>query len=550
MAGIARHRYACGVALLVCLVLSGCGKNGSLLHAPDIQVGTALAKAQVLNRQIGASPRTLDPSLATDVASQHVLDDLFEGLVTLDEAGRIAPGVAKSWQHSAEALTWTFHLRHDARWSNGKPVTAQDFLYAWRRILNPATASEYAQALGPIVNALAINAGKLPVDKLGASAPDPYTLIVHLVTPTPYFLHLLTNMYLAPEYAPAIKKWGNAWTQPGHMVSNGAFMLKSAVINGNITAVRNPFYWDAKQVHLTRVIYHPVSGNSTVSQYLGGTLDWTNGFPANDAKQLKRVLGSQVVHGPYFGTAMLCFNLDRAPFKGNRKLRLALSMAIDRKIIAKYLNHGLVLPAYNLVPPLEGYTPAIPAWAKLPAKKRHALARKLYHEAGYSKAHPLKGTMTFAAGGSGSRQFMEALAAMWRGTLGADIQLNTLQWKVLLQSLQMRSLTLFWSAWIGDFPDPFTFMQLFTSGFPQNHGDYKNPAFDALIDRAQHTADPTKRYALFHQAEARLNHDAPYLPIYFYEASHLVKPYVKGWKKNVMDRNLSRYIYILKHTRD
>ncbi|HEX7381016.1 MAG TPA: peptide ABC transporter substrate-binding protein [Nevskiaceae bacterium] len=529
------------------LLLAACGEHVSI-YGPPITVGTALAQQQVLDRQIGASPRTLDPSLATDVASQQVLDDLFEGLVTIGEDGSIVPGVALSWQESSDGLTWTFHLRHDARWSNGRPVTAQDFLYAWRRILAPATASEYAQALGPIVGALAINAGKLPPDRLGADAQGDYTLVVHLVHPTPYFLSLLSNMYFGPEYAPAIERWGDAWTQPGKMVSNGAFMLQHEVINGEIELVKNPYYWDAKDVHLTRVTFHPVSdGASAVAQYLAGTVQWTNSFPASDYPRLKQALGDQVVTGPYFGTAMLGFNLTLPPFKDNRKLRLALSMAVDREILAKYLNHGLVSPAYQLIPPLAGFTPAVPHWARLPEDERHALAMKLYHEAGYSKAHPLRTTMTFAAGGAGTRRFMEALEAMWRMNLGADVTINTMQWKVLLQSLQMRSLPLYWSAWIGDFPDPFTFMQLFTSGFPQNHGDYRNPAFDALIDQAQDTVDPEARYALFTRADALLDHDAPYLPLYFYQTSHLIKPYVKGWKPNNVDRNLSRYMYILEH---
>ncbi|HEU0198500.1 MAG TPA: peptide ABC transporter substrate-binding protein [Nevskiaceae bacterium] len=537
--------FCAGLALAV--LVAGCS-GGTSIYGPRISVGTQLAKQQVLERQIGASPQTLDPSLATDVASQQVLEDLFEGLVTLNEAGDVVPGVAKSWSESADGLTWTFHLRDDARWSNGQPVTAQDFIYSWRRILTPATASAYAQALAPIVGAMAINAGKLPASKLGVEAPDSHTLVVHLVSPTSYFLDLLSNMYLYPEYAPAIEKWGETWTRPGHMVSNGPFMLKAEVINGAITLVQNPYYWDRQHVHLTRVTYHPVSdGASAVAQYLAGTVEWTNSFPANDYPRLKKALGAQVVQGPYFGTAMLGFNLTQPPFKNKPKLRRALSMAVDRKIIAKYLNHGLVQPAYNLIPPLKNYTPAIPAWAKLSKTKRHALALKLYHEAGYSKDHPLHTTMTFAAGGAGTRRFMEALEAMWRMNLGADITINTMQWKVLLQSLQMRTLPLFWSAWIGDFPDPFTFMQLFTTGFQQNHGDYHNPKFDALIDKAQHTVNPKARYAIFTQAEAVLNHDAPYLPIYFYESAHLIKPYVKGWKSNNVDRNLSRYIYILEH---
>ncbi|TAM12748.1 MAG: peptide ABC transporter substrate-binding protein [Nevskiaceae bacterium] len=540
-------KAGCALLLAACTLLAGCGEHTSF-YGPRITVGTALAQQQVLNRQISASPRTFDPSLATDVASLQVLDDLFEGLVTLDVAGHVAPGVATRWTHSADGLTWTFHLRRDALWSNGKPVTAYDFVYSWRRIVTPATASGYAQALGAIVGALDINAGKLPPTALGVDTPDPYTLVVHLTQPTPYFLDLLTNMYFFPEYAPAIEKWGDAWTRPGHLVSNGPFMLQHAVINGAIRLVKNPHFHDAKNVRLTQVTFHPVSdGASAVSQYLAGTVDWTNTFPANDYQRLKKALGDQVVQGPYFGTAMLGFNLTRPPFKDNRKLRLALSMAVDREVLAKYLNHGLVTPAYNLIPPLEGYTPAIPDWAKLPEAQRHARARELYAEAGYSKAKPLKTTLTFSAGGAGTRQFMEALQAMWQINLGAQVTINTLQFKVLLQSLRTRTLDLYWSAWIGDFPDPFTFMQLFQHGFQQNNGDYDNPRFDALVEQAQKTVDQQARYALFTQAEALLNHDAPYLPMYFYQTAHLIKPYVKGWQSNNGDRNLSRYMYILAH---
>lgn len=536
-----------GIAMCLCAALAGCN-SGTKTHAPEIAVGTALAAEQVLNRQIEGTPQSLDPSIATDVPSEHVLDDLFEGLVTVNEAGEPAPGVAKSWQESRDGLTWTFHLRDDARWSNGMPVTAKDFVYAWQRTLNPDTASEDAQMLAPIVNALAINAGKLPADKLGVDTPDPHTLIVHLVHPTPYILSLLSNDYLDPEYPPAIRKWGQAWTLPGHLVSDGAFMLVSEVINGRIVLVKNPYYWDARAVRLTKVTYFPLSNfASAVSQYLAGNLDWTNSFTADDATHLEQTLGAQVVHAPYVGTGMLGFNMKRAPFKGNRKLRLAMSMAVDRKILAKYISHGLVRPAYQLIPPLKGYAPAVPKWATLAPKARHALALKLYHEAGYSKAHPLRVTLTFASGGAGTRRYMEALQAMWRMNLGADVTINTMQWKVLLQSLEQRALPLFWDGWIADYPDPYTFMQLFTIGFPQNDGDFHSPEFDALVNEAQHTVNPAQRYAIFTQAEKLLNRNAAYLPLYFYETAHLVKPYVKGWKSNDTDRNMSRYMYILKH---
>lgn len=517
-------------------------------QAASIRVGTALAAQQQLSRQILASPRTLDPSLSTGIPAQHVLDDLFEGLITVDEAGEPAPGVAQSWDTSSDGLSWTFHLRADAQWSNGAPVTAQDFVYSWRRTVTPRTASEYAEALDPIRNAKAIATGKLPPQQLGVEAPDPHTLIVHLEAPTPYLLQLLTNMYMGPEYAPAIERWGDSWTQAGHMVSNGPFMLTESVINGHIIIDRNPHYWDAQHVRLTRVIYHPLPDASTATaQYLAGNLQWTNRFVPSDAERLRSQIGDQLVYGPYFGTMMFGFNQNKPPFKNNPKLQRALSAAIDRDILSKYVEHGIAPPAYNMIPPLHGYTPALPDWAKLPTAQRHALALQWYHEAGYSDAHPLNVTLTYPEGGAQVRRLMEAMAAMWHMTLGANVQLYNVQWKVLLQSLQLKQPVFFWDAWIGDFADPFTFMQLFTKGFAQNYGGYDNPRFDALINQAQSSADNAERYRLFHQAEQLLEDDGAILPFCFYPTTHLVKPYLKGWKDNVVDRNLSRYMYLLEH---
>lgn len=538
------------VALLLVLpLMAACGSHDQLPFTPKpIHVGTELAKVQVLHREVQADPETLDPSLAQSVASFDVLEDFFEGLTTLAEDGTIVPGVASSWSTSADGKTWTFHLRDNARWSNGKPVTAADFVYGWRREVNPTTGSVYSDALAPIQNAVQIAEGKKPVDSLGVEAPNPHTLIVHLVHPTPYLTFLLANCYLFPLYEPAIKKWGASWTLPGHMVSNGAFELTGRVINGSITAVKNPYYWNASQVHLTKVIYYPISNvDSATDQYLAGSIDFTDEFNPTEKTMLQRALGSQVVIGPYFGTAFLSFNLTKPPFQNNPKLRLALSIAVDRKILVKYVQRGIGIPAYNIMPPLPSYKPEVPYWAKLSTKKRHALALKLYHEAGYSKAHPLQTILTYPSGGPQARQAMEALAAMWQMNLGAKIEIYNIQWKVFLQDLQLKQPTLFWSAWIGDFPDPFTFMQLYTTGFGMNYGNYSNSKFDSLVSQASEIQNVPERYKLFAQAGAILNQDMPYLPLSFYESVHLIKPYVKGWKQNVMDRNLSQYMYILAH---
>jgi oligopeptide transport system substrate-binding protein len=372
--------------------------------------------------------------------------------------------------------------------------------------------------------------------------------VVHLRTPTAYVPALLTNAYLIPIYEPAVKQWGDSWTQPGHMVSNGPFSLSERVINGHITLQKNPYYWDAAKVRLSKVVYSVVSDYAaTTDQYLSGNIDFTDRFNVSEKERLQRILGNQMVISPIFASAMFGYNLTKPPFQGNPKLRLALNVALDREILMNYVQHGVGVPAYNMMPPLTGYDPAVPDWAKLSPDARHDLARKLYQEAGYSDTHPLEVVLTYASGGPDQRRFMEALAAMWQMNLGAKVQIYNEEWKVFLQARQLKQPTFYWDAWSGDFPDPFTFMQLFQTGFGMNDGDYRNPQFDALVGQASSINDAAARSALFHKAEAILNEDAPLLPVYYYVSTHLIKPYVKGWQSNVTDRHLSRYMYVLAH---
>jgi len=532
------------------LALAGCANQGGpiVAAAQTIQVGTDLAVEQVFNRHLEADPRSLDPTLAVEVPSMIVLQDVFEGLVTAGIDGDTVPGMATAWETSADGKTWTFHLRKDARWSNGEPLTARDFVYTFRRLVDPTTASEYAQALAPVENAMEIAAGKTPAEKLGVESVDLQTLVIHLRAPTPYLLALLTNVYLSPVYEPAVKQWGNAWTQPSHMISNGPFVLSERVLSEHITLLKNPHYWDASHVRLSKVNYLVIGDfTESTNRYLTGDLDWTDRIPASDLDRLKQVVGSQVVLAPNFTTAYYAFNLTKPPFAGNPKLRLALSMAVDREIFAKYVRRGLGVPAYNLMPPLPGYDPAVPEWAKLSADDRHALARKLYQEAGYSESHPLETVITYPSGGADVRRQMEALSAMWQTNLGAKVQIYNVEFKVLLEAKLQRQPLFYWDAWSGDYLDPFTFLQLFTTGNDMNYGGYSNSQYNALVDQASNTNDVAKRMQLFHQAESILNEDAPFVPTYFWVSAHLVKPYVKGWQANLMDRNLSRYVYILAH---
>jgi oligopeptide transport system substrate-binding protein len=534
------------LAALLAAVVNACAAHEA--PAPSIEIGTQLAAEQTLARSLDDEPRSMDPLLTNDVQGQRIADDMFEGLTTIDIGGRAAPGVAASWETSTDGLTWTFHLRPEARWSNGAPVTAHDFVYAWRREVDPKTAAAYAQALEPIVHALEIANGQASVDSLGAEALDTHTLRVRLNGPTPYLLDLLAQQYLYPVYEPAIERYGDDWVRPQNMVCNGAFRLRERLIGDRIVLEKNPAYWDAAHVRLQRVTYYvlPDHGDQT-QRFLADELDWTDSFAANQHTWLQSRLGDQVVSGPYFGSYFLGMNFQLPPFKDNLPLRKALVLALDREPMVRAMKQGLYAPAYTLMPPLPDYRQPIPDWTQLPDARRRALARELYAQAGYSDQHPLHVRLEIPSQGADSRHFFEAVVATWRSVLGADVQLYESEFKVLAQERMLHKLPLFYDGWIGDYPDPYTFMQISYTGNGNNNDAYSNAAYDRLIDAAGHEADNTRRYRLFEQAETLLNEDAAYIPLYYYATRHLVKPYVRGWQSNVMDRNLSRYMYVLEH---
>ncbi|MFT3904898.1 MAG: peptide ABC transporter substrate-binding protein [Steroidobacteraceae bacterium] len=543
--------------LFAFLALSACGGRNAdpdrvggktADTAAPIKVGSQLAAEQVLSRTLDSAPPALDPSLITDVPAQHILDDLFEGLAVIQLDGHLGPGVAKSWDISADGLIWTFHLRPEARWSNGDALSAPDFVYAWRRLVDPKTGAQYAQALGPVVNALAIADGKLPPEQLGVEAVDAHTLRVHLMAPTPYLLNLVTNAFTFPQHEATVKRWGDEWTRAEHMVSNGPFVLKEHLVGTRITAERNPYYWDAANVKIQRVIFYVVDSRAAQAQrFMAGQVQFIQTFPTPDAPYLKRLLGDQLVVAPQFATFKIGINVTKAPFKDNRALRLALNMGFDRDMITEHVLNGAGFSAYTLTPPLDGYDPPIPDWAKLPREQRHELARRYYREAGYSDKHPLRAEFTFSAGDPVTKLTYEAVVAMWREILGAEITLHEEEFKVLINERRLHIPQLFHDAWIGDYLDPFTFAQLYTTGNELNNSGYSNPEYDRLLDEASRAADNTKRANLFRQAETLLNDDGAYIPIYYYADRHLVKPYLKGWNLNNVDRNYSRYMYLLEH---
>jgi len=537
-------------ALLAAIGLAGCNAQhpSTAIPAPAIHVGTQLAAEQVLSRTLDSAPPLLDPSLTTDVTTQFVMDDLFEGLTTLAPDGSVVPGVASSWETSADGLTWTFHLRPEARWSNGSALTAADFVYAWRRTVDPATRAEYAQALSPILHGLDVATGARPPNELGVTALDAHTLRVQLGAPTPYLPQLLTNMYLMPLYEPAIRRYGDDWTRADNMVSNGPFKLRENIIGSRLTLDKNPNYWDAANVKLQRVIYYVVEDRTAQAQrFLAGQVQFIMTLPTTDLPYYRSRLGEQVVVAPYFGTLKVGVNVTRPPFKGNRALRLALDLALDREMIAERVLNGAGFAAYTITPPLPGYSQPIPAWATLSVSARHELARRYYREAGYSASRPLRAELSSSSGDQGSTLMYEAIIAMWRETLGAQVSLHEMEFKILLQERRLKKPELFHDAWIGDYLDPYTFLEQLNTGFELNNSGYSNPAYDTLLDKANQQTDLQERYRYLAAAEALSNDDAAYIPVYYYAVRHLVKPYLKGWAPNIVDRNLSRYMYLLEH---
>jgi oligopeptide transport system substrate-binding protein len=463
-------------------------------------------------------------------------------LLRLDGKGDVAPGVASSWDPSSGGSVWTFHLDPQARWSNGDAVTARDFVYSWRRIVDPLTASLAAEQLTPIVNADAIIRGELPKEQLGVRAIDDRTLEVRLVAPTPYFLYLLTTNYLLPVPESAISRYGSTWTEPGKIVSNGPFVLEEMRINGAIQLRRNDRFHDAASVWPERVTWYPVTDEAAItSRYLAGDLDLTDRFAVSDLPWLRERLGSQVLMAPYYGIMALGFNVTRKPFD-SQTLRLALSMSVDRELLTGKLLNGGYLPAYNLLPGSKGYTPAIPDWASWPAERRHARARELYAQAGYSKQRPLVVDLSYPSSSTENRRAFEALTAMWQVNLGAEVRLYSDEWKVHQNNRHLGKYALFWDGWIGDYPDPLTFLQLWQKASGNNYTFYSDPRYEALVAQAVVTGDPAERMRLYHDAEAIAGDASPNVPLYFYQSKHLIKPYVQGWVSNIADRNPSRYL--------
>jgi oligopeptide transport system substrate-binding protein len=519
-----RHRprslLRLGVGVLVLAVL-GCGHPQNPSKSP-----------QVLRRGLSGEPATLDPAASGDTFSHEVLEDLYEGLTSESPTGEVIPGVASSWSVDASGRQYTFRLRPDARWSNGKPVRAQDFIAAWRRALDPKQASPDADDLRLISGASGIISGKSPVSALGVEADGERILIVHLEEPAPYFLQLLSHSASYPIYSDASARSHD----PTSWVSNGAYMLAAWSPGTKVELIKNPYYWNRTAVLIPRVDYvFATDANAQFDRYRAGELDMTDNVPENVADRLRRERSSELITSPILITAYYGLNLSAPPCAANLKLRQALSMAIDRRRLVQSLAFGQA-PAYGLVPPgIWNYSPQSWAWKNLSDDERVAEARRLYAEAGYSTRSPLHLRLLLNSNPSIQHTAI-VVASMWREVLGVETELTTEEYRVFLESRHDKSR---WDvarlAWAADFNDASNFLDIMRAHSTNNDPGYANAAFDGLLDVAASTSDAGRRRELLENGERLMLADYPVIPLYFFISKRMVKPYVHGVVANPLN---------------
>ena len=484
----------------------------------------------------GPEPDSLDPQRARAVEAQTILRDVCEGLTTLGKDASPAPGVAREWSVSADGKTYTFKLRDAAKWSNGDRVVGADFVAGLQRLVDPRTASQYAQIIDTVVNAGDIIVGKKPPESLGVSAPDDATVVVQLVAATSYLPALLAHPSTCPVHRATLAAHPDDSAKPGVMVSNGAFTLSEWVPGQHIVLARNHHYWNDAATHLDGVEYFQIADeNAELTRFRADQLHVTAVVPRGQFDWIKTNLGPQLHISPQLTTYYYGFNLDKPPFKNQPDLRRALSEVIDRERLAQMVLRVGEIPAYGWVPPgVHDYTAQSFDYANAPIAERIAEAKRLYAHAGYSAAKPLHFELRYNAGEVHERLAV-AIASMWKEALGVDVQLSAVEFKSLLQDIDRGDVEMFRSSWVGDYNDAYTFLQYLKSDFGINLPHYKSAAYDALLTRAAAEVDDAQRRDLLQQAEVVALHDHALLPLYFYVNKRLVKPEVAGWYDNVMN---------------
>jgi oligopeptide transport system substrate-binding protein len=473
-----------------------------------------------------------------DTAGSDHARQLFEGLLSQDEDGNLVPGVAERFEASADKKTYTFYLRQNAKWSNGDPVTANDFVYAWKRAVNPETASPYSwyMEIMNIKNGAEIIAGEADVDSLGVTAVDDYTFQVELSDSLPYFPMMVNHSTVFPTHQATIEAHGSDWTKPENMVSNGAYKLTEHVVNERVEMVRNDQYWNNEDTIIEKIVTIVVPDeNQGLIRWKAGEFD-RGPVPSGQFKNLKAEFGEQAVSAPRLCNYYYTFNLSESgpeAFKDAR-VRKALSYALDRSVITENILQAGQEEAFTFTPSkTAGFTmPTVP-YATMTQEARVAEAKKLLEEAGYGADNPLSFNLLYNTS-EGHKQIATAMSQMWKSELGVEATLNNMEWKTFLTERGEQNFELARGAWCGDYNEASTFLDLVRTTSGYNDGKYSNAEVDRLMDEAKTMADPNPNYTAIEQI---LADEMPIIPVYFYTTNFMLDDSVKGWPYNNIEQN-------------
>jgi len=530
-------------ALGTALALTFSGPSFPADMHPD--TGEELASSQVLRMRLLDSIPSLDPQVMEDVVGFAFARDLFEGLLNQDADGNLVPGVAKSWEANAANDVYTFHLRDNAKWSNGDPVTAHDFVFAWQRSVDPELASPYSWYvdLMSIEGASAVLAGEKDKSTLGVRAVDDHTFEVRLTTPLPYFPSMTVLATVFPVHQATVEAHGQEWTRPENMVSNGAYVLTEWVLKERTVRERNPMYWNNDATIVQSVETYVINDeNVAYTRYLAGELDMT-AVPSGQFTRLKAERPDETLSLPYLGSYYYSFNMaDNGPeaFKDVR-VRQALSYAIDRKVIVDNILQGGQREAYNVTPmATAGFVDPQTEYAGWTQAERDAKAKELLAAAGYDSDNPLEFDLLYNTSET-HKKIATAIVAMWGQKLDVKAVPTNMEWKTMLETARNDDFDMVRYAWIGDYNEASTFLDLYRSGGAQNWANYSNPEVDALLDEAKTSKDPNVAYTKIEQILAR---DMPVAPIYHYTSVIMKSPKLQGWPlENVQQNWYARDLY-------
>lgn len=533
--------------VLACLVTSSCGpadRPSAVTGKPFIP--TPAKADNVLRLGNGDEPQALDPHLVAGVMEQNILMSLLEGLATEDPRTlQPVPGAAERWEISPDGTVYTFYLRENGRWSNGDPVTAEDFRFSFERLLSPNLAAEYAYMLHVIKNAKAFNEGRLKdFNEVGVRTKGERILEITLEAPTAYFLAVQSHFCFFPVHKATILKHGridqrdSAWTQPGNFVGNGAFQLDAWKINEVIRVRPNPHYWDAAAVKLAGIEFYPVKQAETEERmFRAGQLDCTTTLPLPKLDTYKKDYPHLLRRDPYLATAYYLFNTTRKPFNDVR-VRKAFALSVNRELLCDRILKGGQTPAYYLTPPdTAGFT------SRAALTGTVVQARALLAEAGYPGGQGFPEVELLYNTSENHRIMAEAIQQMWHRELGVSVSLVNQEWKAYMDTRRKLGFGICRAGWTADYNDPMTFLDLFVADGGNNNTGWSSPAYDEAIAEARRTTGPARMEA-FQKAEALLAAELPILTLYHYRTVNLVHPRVQGWYPNQLDHHPYKYVSI------